>query len=99
MQEVHATFSTWEQYHHLWRVDKDAAIKEFILLSPSVQDYDKTMKSYIVLEKQIKAEECHYRVGALALNTGEGKLSTIIHSLHNAKMKLNVFVQFILSAS
>lgn len=30
------------------------------------------MKSYIVLEKQIKAEECHYRVGALALNTGRG---------------------------
>ncbi|XP_063608047.1 dynein axonemal heavy chain 5-like, partial [Penaeus indicus] len=67
--EVYNTFNIWEQYHHLWRVDKDAAIKEFISLAPSVQDYDKTMKSYIVLEKQIKAEECHYRVGALALNT------------------------------
>lgn len=70
-QELHNTFSTWDKYHHLWRVDKESAIREFIASTPTLQDYDRTLRSYVLLDKQIKSEPSRYRVGALAVNTGE----------------------------
>ncbi|KAG7159115.1 Dynein heavy chain 5, axonemal-like 1 [Homarus americanus] len=68
-KELYNTFSAWEKYHHLWRVDKELAIREFISSGPTLQDYDKTLKSYVDLDKQISSELSCYRVGALAVNT------------------------------
>ncbi|KAK7075552.1 hypothetical protein SK128_016782, partial [Halocaridina rubra] len=67
--ELHETFGTWEKYHHLWRIEKETAIRDFIASSPSLQDYDKTLKSYVLLDKKIRAEPSRYRVGAFLVNT------------------------------
>lgn len=81
-QELHNTFSTWDKYHHLWRVDKEMAIREFTASSPTLQDYDRTLRSYVLLDKQIKSEPSRYRVGALAVNTGEvQRVLVILHSV------------------
>ncbi|KAK3864739.1 hypothetical protein Pcinc_029599 [Petrolisthes cinctipes] len=88
--ELHNTFSTWEKYHHLWFIDKDQAIREFIASSPNLQDYDRTLRSYITLEKQIKSEPSRYRVGALAVNTGNNQYEPGANFVHNLGESLHI---------
>ncbi|XP_050711756.1 dynein axonemal heavy chain 5-like isoform X2 [Eriocheir sinensis] len=78
--ELHNTFSTWDKYHHLWRVDKETAIREFIASTPTLQDYDRTLRSYVLLDKQIKSEPSRYRVGALAVNTDQLKKALVVEA-------------------
>ncbi|XP_068218270.1 dynein axonemal heavy chain 5-like [Palaemon carinicauda] len=67
--EIHNTFIAWEKYHHLWRLDKETAIKEFIGSGPTLQDYDRLLKSYVDMDKKIRSEPSRYRVGAFLVNT------------------------------
>ena len=71
-QELTRTFSGWEQYHHLWRMEKESSIKEFIGSSPTLTEYDAKLQSYVNLEKQIKKEPEMYRVAAMSIKTGKG---------------------------
>ncbi|KAK3879380.1 hypothetical protein Pcinc_016045 [Petrolisthes cinctipes] len=78
--EVNNTFNRWDQYHHLWQMDKEHAIREFISSEPSLQDYDRTLRSYVTLDKEIKNEPSYYRVGALAINTENLKQSLVMEA-------------------
>ncbi|ROT80144.1 hypothetical protein C7M84_001143 [Penaeus vannamei] len=75
--EVHHTFAAWDRYHHLWRTEKEQAIRDFTSHSPSLQDYDRKLTSFVNLDKQIRREPSRYRVGALAISTDNLKSALV----------------------
>ncbi|XP_076055178.1 dynein axonemal heavy chain 5-like [Oratosquilla oratoria] len=74
------TFEHWDKYHYLWRMDKEVTIKEFVASSPSLQEYDRILHSYVLLKKQIIVEPGLYRIGALEIVTGDLKKSLMQES-------------------
>ncbi|XP_068204591.1 dynein axonemal heavy chain 5-like [Palaemon carinicauda] len=78
--EITNTFVLWNKYHHLWKSEKETLIRAFIETNPTLQDYDKCLKSYVELDKKIKAEPSRYRVGVYLINNENLKKSLVIEA-------------------
>ena len=70
VQDLSRTFSNWERYHDLWRVDKETTIKEVLASSPSLSEYDTIIQRFTKQEKDVSLEPSVYRVGAIDISTG-----------------------------
>ncbi|KAF2364961.1 Dynein heavy chain domain-1 [Trinorchestia longiramus] len=68
-QELENTFSAWEVYHDLWRMDRDSTIRDLLASSPSLADYDAVIESYVLMGENIKKEPDVYSVGAMDITT------------------------------
>lgn len=75
---VQSTINQFNQYQHLWAVDRDKEVAKFTEGSPGVSDYQQEMHHYAEHEDIIRLEPDVLLAGALQLHTDQlkGMLST-----------------------
>jgi dynein heavy chain len=71
--EVARFLASFDDFRFLWASDSDAAYREFVKQSPSVEDYDKELSRFASVEAAIAGVRTTATIGALALHTGAAK--------------------------
>ncbi|XP_029694908.1 dynein heavy chain 5, axonemal [Takifugu rubripes] len=74
-KEVMAALHSFNSYHHIWKKDREDAMRKFIQDSPTLSEFESQIIFYRNLEMQISAEPEYIVVGALALFTVDLKLA------------------------
>ena len=71
-----STIKAFSRYNHLWRVDRERRIKEFIeMQNPGVNEFRVEMSDYTQLTEMINAESDMLTAGAVLLNMDQLKLA------------------------
>jgi len=103
---VQEYLNSFTMYHWLWHDDKEAAYKTFMEEDPSLDDFDKKLKSFGDVDANISETRNIQNIGALSLRTvsiksslkaecnrWKVKFSDNLHS--QAKLKLEALTEFI----
>ena len=64
----------FKKYDWLWKDDKDAQYRRFVMQQPSINDYETALKRFLEVEKEIERIAPMHNIGALTLNTANLKL-------------------------
>lgn len=70
-QEVLTALEQFACYHHIWRREREEAIRDFMKGSPLLSEFESRILYYRHLESKINSEPEYICVGALALYTGK----------------------------
>ncbi|XP_030249746.1 dynein heavy chain 5, axonemal isoform X2 [Sparus aurata] len=74
-KEVMTSLDRFSRYHHIWRKDREDAMRKFIQGSPLLSEFESQIIFYRELELEINSEPEYITVGALALFTADLKMS------------------------
>ncbi|XP_036931609.1 dynein heavy chain 5, axonemal isoform X2 [Acanthopagrus latus] len=74
-KEVMTSLDRFSRYHHIWRKDREDAMRKFIQGSPLLSEFESQIIFYRDLELEINSEPEYITVGALALFTADLKMS------------------------
>ncbi|KAH9103464.1 hypothetical protein AeMF1_002875 [Aphanomyces euteiches] len=76
---------SFKQYEWLWMENKDVSYENFLKKFPELQDFERKLKSFVIIDEDITAVPAVHNIGALSLNTRNIKLQ-LKHE--NAQWKL-----------
>ncbi|OQS07437.1 dynein heavy chain [Thraustotheca clavata] len=76
---------SFKQYEWLWMENKDVSYENFLKKNPELQDFERKLKSFVIIDEDITAIPANHNIGALCLNTRNIKLQ-LKHE--NAQWKL-----------
>ncbi|XP_073341884.1 dynein axonemal heavy chain 5 isoform X2 [Pagrus major] len=74
-KEVMTALDRFSRYHHIWRKDREDAMRKFIQGTPLLSEFESQILFYRDLELEINSEPEYITVGALALFTADLKMS------------------------
>ncbi|XP_047189213.1 dynein axonemal heavy chain 5 isoform X3 [Scophthalmus maximus] len=74
-KEVMTALDRFSRYHHIWREDREDAMRKFLQRSPLLSEFESQIIFYRDLELEINSEPEFITVGALALFTADLKMS------------------------
>ncbi|XP_028835842.1 dynein heavy chain 5, axonemal isoform X2 [Denticeps clupeoides] len=101
-KEVMNSLEGFNQYHHIWRVDRREAIQRFIEDSPLLSEFESQILYYRDMELQSSAEPEFIPVGPLALFTADLKMSLSAETRgwvavygHHCNMKYRTEMEYI----
>ena len=69
-QEVQTALSRFDVYEGIWRVEREDELQKFMKQEPRLGEFEAQIVHYETLEKEIAAEQLFYKVGPIALFTG-----------------------------
>ncbi|KAF0705126.1 hypothetical protein As57867_007104, partial [Aphanomyces stellatus] len=76
---------SFKQHEWLWMENKDMSYENFLKKNPELQDFERKLKSFVIIDEDITALPAVHNIGALSLNTRNIKLQ-LKHE--NAQWKL-----------
>ncbi|RHY37518.1 hypothetical protein DYB25_000117 [Aphanomyces astaci] len=65
---------SFKQYEWLWMENKDMSYDTFLKKNPELQDFERKLKSFVIIDEDITAVASAHNIGALSLNTRNIKL-------------------------
>ncbi|CAH1269411.1 DNAH5 [Branchiostoma lanceolatum] len=74
-KEVTTALEQFGKYHHIWKVERDEALQEFMQTKPSLSEFEAQIFYYDQLADEIMAQTEFVNVGAIAIYTEQLKLS------------------------
>ena len=103
--EVQKFLKTFSKYDWLWQTSKAKAYEDFLKTTPELDDYDKELKRFQVVEREIEALPSSQTIGPLVLDNTKikvrskiEKLKNVVNCVHYTRIVIivkNYFYQFI----
>ena len=79
--EVQKFLKTFSKYDWLWQTSKAKAYEDFLKTTPELDDYDKELKRFQVVEREIEALPSSQTIGPLVLDNTKIKVRSKIEKL------------------
>ena len=68
--EFNAFNRIWEQYKHVWEVDREDTIVTFVKRKPILKDFEDELQKYNMARSQLTTEKVEYVYGSILISCG-----------------------------